>query len=107
MDEKILEIAFGIIAHAGDAKSTAKQAIKQAKQEKYEEARELIKEAEATLIKAHKFQTKLIQAEASGSKTEMSVVLVHSQDHLMTTMNFIQLATEIIEMYEFISRKIG
>ncbi|XAM37011.1 Lichenan-specific phosphotransferase enzyme IIA component [Terrisporobacter petrolearius] len=33
------------------------------------------------MVKAHKFQIKLIQREASGEKTDMSVMLVHSQDH--------------------------
>lgn len=106
MDEKIFEIAFGIIAHAGDAKSTAKEALKEAKKENIEEARNLIKEAEQTLINAHKLQTQLIQKEASGDKTEVSVVLVHSQDHLMTTMNYIQLATDFIDMYEFVLNKV-
>ncbi|MCG4734786.1 PTS lactose/cellobiose transporter subunit IIA, partial [Casaltella massiliensis] len=44
--------------------------------------------------------------EASGEKTEMGVVLVHSQDHLMTTMNFLQLAKEFVDMYEFIYSKL-
>lgn len=102
----MIQISFGIIAHAGDAKSLVKQALKLAKKEKLEEARQLIKEAEETLVKAHRIQTELIQAEAKGNKTDMSVVLVHSQDHLMTTMNYLQLATEIIDMYDFISKKL-
>lgn len=107
MDEKTIEIAFGIIAHAGDAKSIAKQSIEEAKQEKYKEAKELMKKAEETLTKAHRFQTELIQEEARGNKTEVNVILVHSQDHLMTTMSYIQLANEMIDIYEFISKKIG
>ena len=106
MNEKIFEISFGIIGHAGDAKSTAHEAWGEAKLGNFEKARELLKEANETLTKAHRFQTELIQAEASGEKTEMGVVLVHSQDHLMTTMNFLQLAKEFVDMYEFIYSKL-
>lgn len=107
MDEKIFEIAFGIIGHAGDAKSTAHEALAEAKAGNFEKAKELLAEASETLNKAHRFQTELIQAEASGEKTEMGVVLVHSQDHLMTTMNFLALAKEFVDMYEFINKKLG
>ncbi|MGL5755924.1 MAG: PTS lactose/cellobiose transporter subunit IIA [Paraclostridium sp.] len=107
MNERIFEISFGIIGHAGDAKSSAHEALAEAKEGNFEKARELLKEAGETLNKAHRFQTELIQAEASGEKTEMGVVLVHSQDHLMTTMNFLQLAKEFVDMYEFIYSKLG
>lgn len=107
MDEKIFEISFGIIGHAGDAKSTAHEALAEAKAGNFEKAKELLAEASETLNKAHRFQTELIQAEASGEKTEMGVVLVHSQDHLMTTMNFLALAKEFVDMYEFINKKLG
>ncbi|MDU4935752.1 MAG: PTS lactose/cellobiose transporter subunit IIA [Peptostreptococcaceae bacterium] len=38
--------------------------------------------------KAHRYQTELIQNEAQGNKTEMSVILVHAQDHIMNAMNY-------------------
>ena len=50
--------------------------------------------------KAHKCQTQLIQQEASGNKTDVSVVLIHAQDHLMNTMNYQMLADEIIDIHE-------
>ncbi|WP_256633609.1 PTS lactose/cellobiose transporter subunit IIA [Clostridioides difficile] len=55
--------------------------------------------------KAHKFQTELIQNEANGNKTEISVILIHAQDHLMTAMNFQQLAEEFIDVYERLESK--
>lgn len=39
-------------------------------------------------------------------KTEVNVALVNSQDHLMTTMNYIHLAEEFIDIYEFVLDKI-
>ncbi|CEH33020.1 PTS lactose/cellobiose transporter subunit IIA [Romboutsia lituseburensis] len=100
MDEKIIEISFNIIAHAGDAKGLAFEAIKEAKEGNIEAARECIKKSKEGMVVAHRFQTELIQNEASGNKTEMSVILVHAQDHLMNAMNFQQLAEEFIDLYE-------
>ena len=42
----------------------------------------------------------LIQAELVSDKIEFSLLLVHAEDHLMTTMTFKDLAVEIIEVYE-------
>lgn len=100
MDEKMIEITFGIIGFAGDAKALAFEAIDEAKKGNIEIAREKLEQSKEVMVKAHKFQTELIQKEASGEKTDMSVMLVHSQDHLMTSMTFQQLAVEFVDLYE-------
>ena len=66
----------------------------------FEEAKELLAEARAEVNKAHRFQTNLIQAEANGSKNEISVLLIHSQDHLMNGMTVLDMAGEFIDLYE-------
>lgn len=103
MDEKLFELSFEIIAFAGNAKGIAFQAIEKAREGKIEEARELIKESKTELNKAHNVQTSLIRKEAGGEKNEISIILIHAQDHLMTTMNYQMLAEEIINLYERIS----
>ncbi len=100
MDEKIFELSFEIIGYAGNAKGIAFEAIALAKSGNIEQARELLKESKDELNKAHRCQTELIQQEACGNKTEVSVVLVHAQDHLMNTMNYQMLADEIIDINE-------
>ncbi|WP_195940513.1 PTS lactose/cellobiose transporter subunit IIA [Romboutsia sp. 1001713B170131_170501_G6] len=105
MDEKIFEISFGIIGYAGDAKGLAFEAISEAKKGNIEAARETMKNSKEVITKAHRFQTELIQGEASGNKTEVSVLLVHAQDHLMNAMNFQQLAEEFIDLYEKLESK--
>lgn len=104
MNEKIFEISFGIIGYAGDAKSLAFEAISEAKKGNISLARDIMKKSKEEINKAHRFQTELIQKEASGEKTEMSIILVHAQDHLMTSMNFQQLAEEFIDLYEKIEK---
>lgn len=62
-------------------------------------ADEQIQKAEQSLLEAHHSQTKLIQGEARGEKTEVSLLLVHAQDHLMNAITFKDLAIEIVELY--------
>lgn len=105
MDDKMIEISFGIIGYAGDAKGLAFEAIREAKQGNIEAARENMKKSKEEIVKAHKFQTELIQGEANGNKTEISVILIHAQDHLMNAMNFQHLAEEFIDLYERLENK--
>lgn len=95
----ITEIAFQIILFAGNGKSTAMEAIQEAKEGKFEQADRLIEEAGKELGKAHGYQTKLLQEEVNGEGASVNVILVHSQDHLMTAMTVRDLAVEIIEIY--------
>ncbi|PKR84128.1 PTS lactose/cellobiose transporter subunit IIA [Heyndrickxia camelliae] len=97
--DTITEIAFQIILYAGNGKSNAMEAIQAAKEANFEEADRLIKAASEELGKAHGYQTKLLQEEACGEGTSVNVILVHSQDHLMTAMTVRDLAIEIIEIY--------
>jgi cellobiose PTS system EIIA component len=98
MDE-IIETAFQIILHAGNGKSNAMEAIQEAKAGRFSEADRLIQEAGEELVKAHDHQTRLLQGEAGGKTTPVNVILVHSLDHLMTSMAVRDLAVEIIELY--------
>lgn len=99
MENTITEIAFQIILYAGNGKSSAMEGIQEAKEGNFEAADKKIEEASTELGKAHEFQTKLLQEEARGDGTSVNVILVHSQDHLMTSMTVRDLAVEIIEIY--------
>lgn len=98
--EDINSIAFELILYAGNGRSSSMEAIQEAKKGNFERAEELLKEATKELGKAHKFQTKLIQAEASGESNPVNILLIHAQDHLMTAMTVRDLATEIVEVYK-------
>src|SRR5690625_5312628 len=91
MDE-MTEIAFQIILHAGNGKSSAMEAIQEAKDGNFKQADHLIEEAGKELGKAHGYQTKLLQDEANEEGVSVNVILVHSQDHLMTSMTVRDLA---------------
>ena len=53
------------------------------------------------LFYAHKIQTALIQQEVNGEKFDIPMLLIHAQDHLMTSMMTTKdLAIEIVELHE-------
>ncbi|MFZ5969840.1 MAG: PTS lactose/cellobiose transporter subunit IIA [Bacillota bacterium] len=93
------EIVFQIILHGGNAKSSAMEAIALAKKGDIEGARGLLKDAGQELSKAHKIQTQLIQNEAKGEKTEVSLLLIHAQDHLMNAITIKDMAYEFVDLY--------
>ncbi|AWK50791.1 PTS lactose/cellobiose transporter subunit IIA [Clostridium beijerinckii] len=99
------EIIMNLIVHSGEVRSYSMEAIQCAKKGNIDEAKELIVKAEEELSKAHNVQTSLIQKEASGEKTEVSLLMVHAQDHLMTSMTLKTLAVEIIDIHEELHKK--
>ncbi|OEH91534.1 PTS lactose/cellobiose transporter subunit IIA [Bacillus solimangrovi] len=94
---------FGLIAGAGDAKSSFYQAMKLVQENKYEEAEELVKEAKASLVEAHKVQTSLITEEANGNQIEVGILMVHAQDHLMNAILVQELLDNLISMQKEIN----
>ena len=93
-------VSMAIIANSGDARSFAFCALEEAKTGNFEEAENLLKQSEASATLAHKAQTDLLFAEANGNKQDINVLLVHSQDHLMTSMLATELIKEIILLYK-------
>lgn len=93
-------IIFEIINHGGTAKGLAYEALEAAEKGDYETAEKLLKEADESLVAAHKIQTEMIQAEAAGQKHEVSVLFVHAQDHLMTAIEAKSLIEYLIKMHK-------
>ncbi|APB38365.1 MAG: PTS lactose/cellobiose transporter subunit IIA [Heyndrickxia faecalis] len=100
MTLNIEEISFQIILNGGNARSLAAESINHAKAGEFKLAEQKIEEANEAMTIAHRFQTDLIKGEASGEKFEISILLIHAQDHLMNAMTVIDLAKEIIELYK-------
>lgn len=100
MSLTIEEIAMTIVGNAGEARSLAFEALAQAKNKNFEKAKELLEESKQASLKAHHIQTDLICQEADGNKVEIGLLMVHAQDHLMTSILARELITEIISLYE-------
>lgn len=94
------EIIMELIVNAGSASSKAMESIMESKEGHSEIAKDNIKDAEEFLLKAHNIQTKLIQDEVNGNKVELSLLMLHAQDHLMNAVNMKDIAKEMVEMYE-------
>ena len=100
--ERLLETIMGLIMYGGDAKSSAMEAIYAAKSGNFDEAEEKLEAADEALGNAHKSQTNLLTQEASGDSVELSLLLVHGQDHLMNAITFKDLARELIDVYRIL-----
>lgn len=93
-------VIMGIIMHGGNARSYAMQALQEARGSNFEAADKLLEEASNELNLAHQIQTDLIQAEVRGEPVEVSLLMVHAQDHLMNAMTVRDLAQEIIGLHQ-------
>jgi cellobiose PTS system EIIA component len=98
--ENLEQVIFQIILHGGNGRSAAMEAMQAAKQGDFEGARQKLKEADNAMNEAHHIQTSLIQGEIRGEKTEISLLMVHAQDHLMNAMTVKDLAVEMVELYQ-------
>lgn len=91
----------GIISAAGESKAKAFEALKKIKESKYDEARQLLAESREADLSAHKIQTQLITAEMSGeNRPEIGLLMVHAQDHYMTSQLARDMVEELIEIFE-------
>lgn len=45
----------------------------------------------------------MLTKEAQGEHTQVTLLMVHSQDHLMTAITFVDLAKDFVDVYEEIS----
>ncbi|MFC3912861.1 PTS N,N'-diacetylchitobiose transporter subunit IIA [Pseudaeromonas sharmana] len=93
------ETVMGIIINAGQSRSLCYEALRQAKQGHFTEADDLLRQATAAANAAHAVQTRLIEADQGEGKIPVTLVLVHAQDHLMTSMLARELVTELIDLY--------
>ncbi|MDG3374754.1 PTS lactose/cellobiose transporter subunit IIA [Vibrio parahaemolyticus] len=98
-DQQNLEAIMGLIMYGGNAKSDAMEAIAAAKQGDFTLADQKIADAEESLVQAHHSQTEMLSQDALGDHVDVTLLTVHSQDHLMTSIAFTDLAKEIIDIY--------
>lgn len=96
------KIIVGMISSAGQSKAKAFEALKKVRTGEYDEARRLLDEAREADVQAHQTQTDLIRAEMSGGedKPEVGLLMVHAQDHYMTSQLARDLIEEMINVFE-------
>lgn len=105
---KSSETAFALIAKAGEARSYAFEALDKAKDGDFKEADELINNADELLNEAHQVQFQILSQETSGTcDVELSFIMVHAQDHLMTAILAKELIVELIEQKQELTQLKG
>lgn len=104
MEEKqdLEAVAFQMIFHSGNARSNLILALRECKAKNFAACDALMEEAEKMLAEAHKTHFGLIQNEASGNKTEFSLLLMHAEDHLMSTSTMKELMKELVDILKTI-----
>ena len=98
-EEEQMQITMGLIINAGNAKAFAVEAITCAKNGDFEGAKAKLKNADQALVEAHNTQTGMLTQEAQGNHVNVTLLTVHSQDHLMNAMLARELIDELIELH--------
>ena len=93
-------VAFNIILHSGSARTSIHEALACMREGKFAEAEEKLEEADKELVLAHQAQTDLLQEFSRGTTIEIQIIMVHAQDHLMTTMTLLEVAKEMEHLYK-------
>lgn len=101
--EELQMAAFGIILSSGNARTLVHEAFAAMREGDYDKAEQLLEDANADMLEAHHAQTELLQQYASGVDIKIEIIMVHAQDHLMTTMTLREVAIEMLALY----RKVG
>ena len=84
--DELIDTSMMLIVHSGDARAAAFHALQEAKAGNYEEAKKLMAESQTD--------------EGNGEGPQVNLLLVHAQDHLMTSMLAQELIAELIELHE-------
>lgn len=98
-------ISFKIISAVGEAKSDYIMAMEEAENGNFEKADELIKEGEKVFLNGHLAHAQLISKEASGEKVEVSLLLMHAEDQLMSAEVTKLMAIKIINLNKQLRQK--
>lgn len=98
------QVAFELIAVAGDSKAESMAAINAAAEFNFEEAQEHLKVADERMVAAHEIQTEMLQNECRGQKANVNIILVHAQDHLTTAIIMRDQADIMLRLYRTIEQ---
>lgn len=107
MNEEIIQISMQIILHAGDARLFVKEALDAIASGDFIQAKVSMKKADEEIREAHRVQTDAIQGEARGESRGYSLLLTHAQDTLMTVYSEINIAKQMIKVFEFYETRLA
>ena len=101
VNDAFVEELMGFVMLAGDARSSAMEGIKIAKEHDFEKAEALLDNANKAMLDDHHAHAKLLARDAQG-ELPLCLLLIHAEDQLMAASTVIDLASEIIELHKAI-----
>lgn len=98
--EKISTTAMGVITYSGMAKSCYMEALALAKEGKFSEADEKLEEGGKNFVEAHNGHMDVLQEEISTEEPQISLLMTHAEDQLMSAETLKIVILELIEIYK-------
>ncbi|AKX34314.1 PTS system, lactose-specific IIA component [Spiroplasma litorale] len=89
-----------LVAYAGEARSYILEALDEAKNNNFDKVDDLLKEATDLINQAHRAQADMLFDEAKGNYSDVTITMVHGQDHLMTTILLKDIADHLIALWK-------
>jgi len=102
--EQIQNVAFEIILHSGSSRTKIHESFELMRNEEFETADSKLNEANDDLLAGHQSQTELLQKYSSGETIDADIIMIHAQDHLMTTMTLRETALEMLHLYKKVGK---
>lgn len=93
-------VCFEMISHHGCARSHFVEAVRVARQGDFAKAQAEMAQGEEEFHKGHQAHAKLIQQEANGEAVQVSLLLLHAADLMMSAETLKIIAQEFIELYK-------
>ena len=93
-------VCFRMISALGAARSAFMEAMVAAKKGNFEEAQSLIEEGQQQRLKGHEIHFELLQKDSSGNKVPFSLLLLHSEDQLMSVEILQVTSEEVLALYQ-------
>lgn len=103
MNTELEERIMALIMNGGDGRSFFIKAIEAASREEFDLAKDYMTSGKVALNLAHDVQTKLIQAEIRGESSELNLLMVHAQDHVMNAMTVRDLGERLIRLHQLVA----
>ena len=91
--------SFQLILHSGNARSLAFEALQAAKNSTFDEANKKYDEAKAELIEAQKMHAQLLRMMANNEKIEITLLLIHGEDHITASSMAVENTREFINSF--------
>ncbi|MBR1828858.1 MAG: PTS lactose/cellobiose transporter subunit IIA [Atopobiaceae bacterium] len=91
--------SFQIIAAVGEARCSYIEAVAAAEQGDFARAEELLAQGDHEFAQGHKHHFALVQREATGDPVDMTLIITHAEDQLMSAESIRIMADQLIRVY--------